>query len=422
MANSEGFRIPERILVVAPHPDDETLGAGGLISRAVREGHEVHVCFMTLGDGFREDAARYYLSLDVSSAEYLHLGYERQTEAARAMARLGLGEDHLTFLGFPDGGLDTLFLSKWGGEPFQSVTTGANRVPYLSAWTSETPYLGETVVDLLGTLLERVQPEMVVMPSSYDTHPDHWATNALTTLACARAVASGAKWASRASRMGYLVHWPAWPFPLVHRPKLPMRMPANLAGLAEDAWVTLELEAEDVERKRQALLQHGSQVELIRPFMMAFVRTSEVFLDESGCLPATQGGPLSRRTQVRLPARDMWSRVTRRGNPLAEAFWEVTPQYLGVRVRLNRPWKDLALEVNLHPIDTEDMTPFDGWVGDNEACSSDIEVELSGQDVMLHWPRTDRFQQPRLMAGIQAYQGEHNLGKLPFRLIETDMD
>ncbi|MEV2278336.1 PIG-L family deacetylase [Nocardiopsis sp. NPDC049922] len=40
----------ERILVLAPHPDDETLGCGGLISKAKDAGAEVFVQFMTVGD------------------------------------------------------------------------------------------------------------------------------------------------------------------------------------------------------------------------------------------------------------------------------------------------------------------------------------------------------------------------------------
>jgi N-acetylglucosamine malate deacetylase 1 len=40
----------ERILVYAPHPDDETLGCGGLMSKAKSAGAEVFVQFLTVGD------------------------------------------------------------------------------------------------------------------------------------------------------------------------------------------------------------------------------------------------------------------------------------------------------------------------------------------------------------------------------------
>ena len=44
----------ERLLVVAPHPDDETLGAGGLIQRVLAHGGTVRVMLVTAGDGYVE--------------------------------------------------------------------------------------------------------------------------------------------------------------------------------------------------------------------------------------------------------------------------------------------------------------------------------------------------------------------------------
>lgn len=39
--------MPERLLIIAPHADDETLGMGGTIARRAREGHEVIVAIPT---------------------------------------------------------------------------------------------------------------------------------------------------------------------------------------------------------------------------------------------------------------------------------------------------------------------------------------------------------------------------------------
>lgn len=38
-----------KVLVIAPHPDDEILGMGGLTARYVDEGNEVYVCVVTKG-------------------------------------------------------------------------------------------------------------------------------------------------------------------------------------------------------------------------------------------------------------------------------------------------------------------------------------------------------------------------------------
>ena len=39
----ERFNMKKRILVISPHPDDETLGLGGSISKMINQGHEVYI-------------------------------------------------------------------------------------------------------------------------------------------------------------------------------------------------------------------------------------------------------------------------------------------------------------------------------------------------------------------------------------------
>ena len=43
----------KKILIVAPHPDDETLGCGGTVSRLVKDGYEASVLFLTDGESSR---------------------------------------------------------------------------------------------------------------------------------------------------------------------------------------------------------------------------------------------------------------------------------------------------------------------------------------------------------------------------------
>lgn len=38
-----------RILIIAPHPDDEIIGVGGTIANRVKAGHDVYVCIVTKG-------------------------------------------------------------------------------------------------------------------------------------------------------------------------------------------------------------------------------------------------------------------------------------------------------------------------------------------------------------------------------------
>ena len=50
MPSSFTLSPQDRVLVFAPHPDDEALGCGGLIQQAVELGAEVRVIFQTDGD------------------------------------------------------------------------------------------------------------------------------------------------------------------------------------------------------------------------------------------------------------------------------------------------------------------------------------------------------------------------------------
>lgn len=56
----------QRILILSPHPDDETLGCGGLIAKAKELGAEVYVQFLTVGD------TKDYSAAGLSTAQERH--------------------------------------------------------------------------------------------------------------------------------------------------------------------------------------------------------------------------------------------------------------------------------------------------------------------------------------------------------------
>jgi N-acetylglucosamine malate deacetylase 1 len=80
-----------RILVLSPHPDDESIGCGGTLLRHVKEGDEVQIVFLTSG----EKGGR-----GLSSEEIIRI---REAES-RAAAKI-LGVKHLEFWRLPDGGV-----------------------------------------------------------------------------------------------------------------------------------------------------------------------------------------------------------------------------------------------------------------------------------------------------------------------------
>jgi LmbE family N-acetylglucosaminyl deacetylase len=87
------------ILVIAPHPDDETLGCGALISRHRLQGDSVHVLYVTDGEAAFPDSR----SLGPAA-----LASMRRAEARDAMRILGVDQAEMTFLSVPDGTLKDL--------------------------------------------------------------------------------------------------------------------------------------------------------------------------------------------------------------------------------------------------------------------------------------------------------------------------
>jgi LmbE family N-acetylglucosaminyl deacetylase len=82
----------KRILVFAPHPDDDIIGCGGTLAKHIKLGNQVSVCYMTSGDAG---------SLDYSKEE---LAKVREGEARRAAKVIGF--QGLTFLRNHDGYLE----------------------------------------------------------------------------------------------------------------------------------------------------------------------------------------------------------------------------------------------------------------------------------------------------------------------------
>jgi LmbE family N-acetylglucosaminyl deacetylase len=391
-----------RIVVVAPHPDDESLGAAGTMARARDEHAEVRVLFMTSGDGFRQDAARYYLSLDVGPEEYLHLGYERQEEARRALAELGVGREQVAFLGLPDGGLDVLWRQAWSGQPWTSPTTGADRVPYWTAWRPDLPYCGADAVALLTEWFRAWTPDIVIMPSAFDRHPDHWATNALVSAALLQ-LPQGA----RIARWGYLVHWPRWPLPLVYRPQKPMRYPRWLERQRPLKVVPLTDAQRD--HKRQALLCYESQVELIKPFMMAFVRSTEVFLPEA-VVSQTRAGD---RYQL-------WTEPASGAHPVRAVVFERTEGAHQFTLALARPAPPtMTVELTLHVASLP--SGHGTWQFGSSGASLPVgwTVDRAERQWRLRWPVSWYRGQSLVMAGIQIFQGGRWAGQFPVTVMEV---
>lgn len=84
------------LLVLAPHPDDEVFGCGGLMARALKEGKDVHVAVMSGGGGSHRGCC---------NADEQSITANRRRLTVNAAKALGLSSDRILFLNFKDGAI-----------------------------------------------------------------------------------------------------------------------------------------------------------------------------------------------------------------------------------------------------------------------------------------------------------------------------
>jgi N-acetylglucosamine malate deacetylase 1 len=134
-------RVPSgRVLVFAPHPDDEVAGPGGILALHRRQGDPVRVVVST--DGISGDPDGRF-----DRASY---AARRREESRRGLAEVGV--DDVVFWGFPD----SCVLNE------QDLTHGKNHAVQA---------------------IEAFRPEVVYLPWRHEGHPDHHALFVVVTRA-----------------------------------------------------------------------------------------------------------------------------------------------------------------------------------------------------------------------------------------------
>lgn len=266
----------ERVLVLAPHPDDEVLGAGGAITGLAAQGAQILVVFLTNGDA--NAAAKYLFTWNPlhRAEDYQALGYRRMKEAGEAMRILGVPWDHLLFLGYPDRGLYALWTTYWE-KSYQSPYTKMDRPFYRNSFNPEASYTGKDLLSDLCAILETFRPTVIYCPHPEDAHPDHRATAFFLQAALGEVPLSP-------EIRYYLVHGHQWPTPLRLIPDAELSAPGYLADRWD--WRVLQLGEEAVEKKLAALRAYSSQRVTNGRFLAAFVRQNELYAHDLLAEPA----------------------------------------------------------------------------------------------------------------------------------------
>jgi LmbE family N-acetylglucosaminyl deacetylase len=258
----------DSVLVVAPHPDDESLCCGGLIHMAREVGARVAIVWITDGDGSRWDAMLTDHAVLPGPATYQALAHTRTGEARAAAAALGVSSDFLYFLGYPDRGVGQLMGSYFQpATPWRSPYTHASSVIYPDAFEPGAPYEGEHLAQNFRAILDRVKPTLVLAPSTHDSHPDHSGAALLATRVLRERGELG-------ELHYWIVHggsgWPVGGF----EPQAPQTIPPRGVGLR---WEELRLDAESVDSKWRAISAHQSQIRMMGREMQRYVRSTELY-------------------------------------------------------------------------------------------------------------------------------------------------
>lgn len=289
-----------RVMVVAPHPDDESLATGGLLQCAHAAGAATKVVLVTDGDNNPWPQRWLERRLRIDAEARKRWGQRRRGEARAAMTALGLPADVAKCLGWPDLGVNAYLMT-------------------------DTAYAVRT----LAEAIDAFAPSLLVFPSLGDSHPDHSACHVLVQLALAQRAA-----AEQPVLASYLVHGSvpageAWRLPLP---------PAIVAG------------------KRAAVLTYQTQVTLSRKRLLTSVGDTELYYPEPAAAAARgtttwAASPLlSQLCELlvvggeqtwRLPWKDLRSAPNLLDAVIASAPQPVAndaPVFAKLRTRQRSPW------------------------------------------------------------------------------------
>lgn len=225
-----GLSPAARVMVLAPHPDDESLGAGGIIQLARAAGAAVRVVLVTDGDNNPWPQRHAERKLIIRAADRQRLGAQRRAEAVRALAVLGVGPAETVFLALPD----TDVLPRWRRRDPETLAAFAREMAH---W----------------------RPTLLVSPSGQDRHPDHRGVFQFAQAALAR---NG----QTPEQLTYLIHRPWF-------------RPSPVPDVA------LTLSPEQRETKLQAILCHETQMRLSRRRFTSFAKSVELFLSAPRPVP-----------------------------------------------------------------------------------------------------------------------------------------
>ncbi|HRY60094.1 MAG TPA: PIG-L family deacetylase [Patescibacteria group bacterium] len=259
----------DKILIISPHIDDEIIATGGVIQEAVSKGAAVKVVYMTNGDDAVGAIISEKRNLNLDPNEFVALGEQRMAEGKKATNDLGLTDDNLIYLGFPDGGLNPM-LTTYYRAAYTSKATRFNYSPYTGTYIPKQQHLGINVVNDLKEIIKNFEPNIIFVSHLRDRHPDHSASYQFL-------VKSLIGQENNPKVYSYLVHYSLYPAQKKLLQNSFMYPPNRL--FSKEGWYSFDLTNVQQDRKLKAIDENTSQIKTISMlnFLKSFVRRNEIF-------------------------------------------------------------------------------------------------------------------------------------------------
>ncbi len=259
----------DKILVLAPHIDDEIIGAAGIIQQANQIGAKIMIVYATNGDDNPISVLGQNKNYDPN--DFISLGEKRMVEGKIATSQLGLNNENLIFLGYPDSGLDQM-LNKffYQDTAYTAKATRLNYNPYQGTYRENQLYNGSNLSTNLGEIIDKFSPTIIITPHPRDAHPDHRALfYFLEKVLNERNI--------KVKKYAYLVHFRLYP----PQKKLEMNKllypPKKL--FSQEGWYSFDLSPEQEKKKLEAINQNLSQLKVaaFEDLLRSFVKKNEIF-------------------------------------------------------------------------------------------------------------------------------------------------
>jgi LmbE family N-acetylglucosaminyl deacetylase len=210
-------------MLIAPHPDDETLACSVILQQAVRAGADIRIVYVTDGDDNPWPQRALEKRWRLSASDRKRWGKLRRAEALAALRLFDIHPGDVQFLALPDQGLTNLLL--------RDCNNALSRlIQVIDDWS----------------------PTDILAPSIFDIHPDHNAVAVMMRLISADFLTPGV------SQWNYLVHG---------------RSRAFFERAAE-----LSPSEEETATKRDAIRRHQTQIKLSRRRFLKYAARPERFL------------------------------------------------------------------------------------------------------------------------------------------------